>query len=110
MKLLDVWINCPDQQCAETISSQLLERRLVACSNIYPPVKSAYHWQGKIESEQEIPLLLKTRDSLFEELCKLVKELHPYEVPSIIGIPIEFVNDDYRRWLEKETEAAQLRK
>ena len=106
MKLLDVWINCPDLKCAQSISQRLLEKRLVACSNIYPAVKSAYHWQGNIESEEEIPLLLKTRASLFEELCQEVEELHPYEVPSIVGVPIEYVNDAYRCWLEQETGAA----
>ena len=103
MKLLDVWVNCPSQEVAETISSELLVRRLVACSNIYPKITSSYHWKDRIESEDEFPLLLKTRDSLFDEVSAVVCDLHPYETPGIIAVPIERVNIDYQEWLVKET-------
>ena len=103
MKLIDVWVNCPSREVAEAISSQLLNRRIVACSNTYPAIRSSYHWKGAIESEEEYPLLLKTRESLFGAVSSLISELHPYETPGIIALPIEQVNDEYRDWLIAET-------
>ena len=103
MKLIDIWINCPDQETAREISVQLLQQRLVACSNIYPEIESAYHWKGQIETDNEVPLLVKTRATLFEAVTAIVTELHPYETPAIMAIPLEQVNDEYKEWLLAET-------
>lgn len=106
MKLIDIWINCPDSETAQRIADQLLEQRLVACANLYPAIQSRYHWKGQIESDTEYPLLVKSRTRLFDAVCDVVTELHPYETPGIMGIPAERVNDDYRDWLLAETGAA----
>lgn len=103
MKLIDIWINCPDLETARKISNQLLQQRLVACSNIYPEIESAYHWKGEIETDSEIPLLLKTRATLFDAVAAVVAGLHPYETPGIVAVPMEYVNDDYKQWLIAET-------
>lgn len=101
--LVDIWINCPNAEVARSIGDALLDARLVACANLFPTISSAYHWKGAIEREDEIPLLVKTRRALFEVVAERVTELHPYETPSILGVPIELVNADYARWVVEET-------
>ena len=101
--MIDVWINCPDDETARRIGSALVEGRLAACANVFPRIWSTYHWQGKIEAEDETPLLVKTRDDLFDALCEAVRELHPYDVPSIVGTPVAHVNAEYAAWVEAET-------
>ena len=104
MKIIDIWINCPDLETARRISDALISARLAACSNIFPEIQSAYHWKGRIENDTEVPLLVKTREENFDSVVEQVRELHPYETPAIMGVPVEFVNDDYLRWLYSETE------
>ena len=105
MKLIDVWINCPDEEVAQKIADALISQRLAACSNIYAPISSRYHWKGDIEFASEVPLLVKSRGDLFDRLCEIVRSLHPDDTPSIVGVPIEYIDEDYARWLMEETEA-----
>jgi periplasmic divalent cation tolerance protein len=106
MKLIEIQVNCPSLEVAQMIADRLLEQRLVACSNIHAEIQSSYHWKGSIERENEIPLVLKTREELFESVAARVGSLHPYETPSIIGLPVEWVNRDYLSWIYRETAAA----
>lgn len=101
--ILDVWINCPDAATAQRIADALVEERLVACANVLGPIRSTYHWQGAIERDDEVPLLLKTRAALFDRVVARVEALHPYDVPSILGVPIERVNEAYATWVSGET-------
>lgn len=101
--IIEVWVNCPDEQTAATIADAIVGERLAACANIYPPICSRYHWKGKIESASEVPLLLKTRQSLFDNLVERVTMLHPYETPGIVGINVTFANAPYQTWLIGET-------
>ena len=98
-----VFITVDSQENAQKIASKLLAERKAACVNIIPKVESQYWWQGKIESANELLLIVKTRAELLEELIKLVKENHPYSVPEIIALPIIGGNKDYLQWIEKET-------
>lgn len=110
MALIEIWVNCPDEEVAQQISGHLLEKRLVACSNIFGEMNSSYHWKGRVESETEVPLLLKTREDLFDEVAAEVRASHPYETPSIVGMPVKLVNEDYERWVVAETDRALIRK
>ena len=101
--MIDVWINCPDDETARRIGSALVEKRLAACANVFPRIWSTYHWQGAVESDEESPLLVKTRDDLFDALCDAVRTLHPYDVPSIVGVPVVHVNAEYAAWVDEET-------
>ena len=105
MKLIEICVNCPTRDVALALSADLIERRLVACSNTPVELESRYRWKGKIEAESEVPMLVKTREELFESVANRVEELHPYETPSIIGILVDRVNQDYLEWIYAETVA-----
>jgi periplasmic divalent cation tolerance protein len=106
LAIIDIWINCPDEAVADRIAENLIDRRLVACANLYPAIRSVYRWQGGIARESEVPLLVKTRAELFDAVEKAVRANHPYETPSIIGLAIARVNADYRDWVFEETGGA----
>ena len=103
MRVLEIWINCPDDETAESISETLIEMRLAACTNTFSEIQSSYRWKGNVASEPEIPLLVKSREDLFDKIVEVVSAIHPYETPAILGIPVEFVNPDFRDWIIAET-------
>ncbi len=104
MKFVDVWITCPSSDVAERIAEALVGSRLAACANVFGKVRSIYRWRGDIERESEVPLLVKAREEHFDELAARVSELHPYDVPAVIAVPIGRVNADYGDWLVDATE------
>jgi periplasmic divalent cation tolerance protein len=87
---------------AEKLSRVLLERRLIACARIAGPVSSSYWWQGRITSSEEYVLTMKSDDSQYRELERVILELHPYEVPEIVATVITHVSEGYHQWLEEE--------
>jgi periplasmic divalent cation tolerance protein len=98
-----VFITVDSPVTAQKMMDKLLAERKAACVNIIPKVESHYRWQGKIESDDELLLIVKTRITLLDEIITLVKENHPYTVPEIIALPIVGGNADYLQWIEKET-------
>lgn len=100
-----VLTNLPDQQTAQTLAHQLVEQKLAACVNILSPCTSIYRWQGKIENAQEIPLLIKTTDTVYPALEKAIREMHPYELPEIVQVPLSGGLPAYIQWLIGETKA-----
>ena len=97
-----LFITTPTVEEAQRISKILLEQRKAACVNIVPRVSSLFWWQGKIDSARESLLIVKTTASQLNELVTLVKEIHSYDVPEIIAIPIVGGNQDYLEWIGKE--------
>jgi periplasmic divalent cation tolerance protein len=95
-----VLTTCPDQACAERIAKVLVEEGLAACVNILPPMRSVYKWQGKIESESEQLLLIKSTNQAFPAIRARILELHPYELPEIVAVPIADGLDRYLNWLQ----------
>ncbi len=102
-QLVVILCTVPDEATAEKLATGLVEGRLAACVNAVPGVKSFYRWQGKIEAETEIQLLIKTRSERFDELAAWISENHPYEVPEIIAIPADRVSDAYLTWAVEQT-------
>ena len=90
------------KETADHIAEQLIERRLAACVNIAGPIRSVYHWKGKIEDEQEYLLLIKTTAEQLEQLRSALKELHPYELPECIELAIEGGSAEYLAWIAGE--------
>jgi periplasmic divalent cation tolerance protein len=87
---------------AQQIARMLIEQHLVACAQVSGPVTSVYHWQGKIEEGDEWVCTLKTRESLFEKVAAVIREVHSYRCPEIVATPIVAASDDYLAWLERE--------
>jgi periplasmic divalent cation tolerance protein len=81
------------------IAGALVDAGLAACVNIIPGVRSVYRWQGKICDEEELLLLIKTTAARFEEVRRLVRSLHTYQVPEVISLPIGAADRDYISWL-----------
>jgi len=99
-----VYVTAPSEEEGARIAKILVEERLAACVNIIKEIRSIYRWEGKIEDDREVLLIIKTRRGLFSNLSKRVKELHSYSVPEIIALPIVEGSKDYIRWLSDVTE------
>jgi len=99
-----VFITAANEEVAAGIGHTIIGERLAACVNIIRSVRSIYRWQGRIEDEQEVLMIVKTKKSLFERLQERVKELHSYSVPEIIGLPVTEGSKQYLEWLGQETE------
>ena len=98
-----VYVTAPNEDEAAAIAKTLVGERLAACVNIVRPIRSVYMWQGKIEDDTEVLMIMKTRASLFDRLCRKVRELHSYSVPEVIALPVVSGSDDYLAWLRHVT-------
>jgi len=98
-----VFITASSEKEGEKIASALIKERLAACVNLIGGMKSTFRWKGQVSTEKEILLIAKTKDVRFEKLKKRVTELHSYEVPEIVALPILAGFEKYLSWIEKET-------
>ena len=87
----------------EEIARRLVEERLAACVNVVSGVKSIYWWQGKVESDAEDLLVVKTNADVLDKLITRVREIHPYEIPEVIALPVEKGLPEYLAWVVEET-------
>ena len=101
---IQVTTTTPSNQDAERIAQRLVERRLAACVQVVGPIASTYWWQGKVERSEEWLCIAKSRADLFAELEQAVREMHPYEVPEVIAVPIVEGSKPYLDWLARELE------
>ncbi|MDI6751804.1 MAG: divalent-cation tolerance protein CutA [bacterium] len=101
MKYIVVFITASEEEQAKKIAEELVSKRLIACANILPKVSSLFWWQGRICSEKEVLLILKTKEDLLDKVIKTTKELHSYEVPEIIALPIIGGSEEYLEWINK---------
>lgn len=98
-----VFITASKEEEAAAIARELVERKLAGCVNILPNIRSIYRWEGAIEDEGEVLMIVKTQRSLFEQLRTKVKEMHSYSVPEIIALPIVEGSPEYLAWLKEAT-------
>jgi len=103
MSAVLVITNLPDREAAIRLAEKLIGANAAACVNVLAPCLSIYHWQGKTESAEETPLLIKTLAALYPEVERLIRANHPYELPEIIQVPINGGLPAYLDWLESET-------
>ena len=97
------YITAPNEAEAVKIARALVENRLAACANIVKNVRSIYTWDGAIEDEAEVLMIVKTQKSLFHKLSEKVKEVHSYDVPEVIALPIIDGSEEYLQWLREST-------
>jgi periplasmic divalent cation tolerance protein len=87
-------------EIAQKLAHSIVASRLAACVNIIPNVRSVYEWQSKIQEDEELILMIKTRREYVPQLIEFVKKNHPYEVPELIELPINSGNQDYLNWID----------
>jgi len=98
-----IYCTCPDTEWGERIAERLVERRLAACVNIVPGLRSVYRWQGQVERADEALLLIKSTSDRLEALQAEVLALHPNELPEIVAVELASGLDAYLAWLREET-------
>lgn len=96
-----VLVTTPASDIAGQISQLLLEKKKAACVNIISNINSSFWWQGKIETQKERLLIIKTRTDLLDDIIKMVKKVHPDKVPEIISLPVVGGNPDYLKWMNE---------
>lgn len=97
-------ITAPSEEVGREIAGALLEKKLAACVNILPGLRSLYKWKGETCDDAEVLLIAKTRAEIFQEgFVPAVRAVHPYEVPEIIALPITMGLQSYLDWIGEET-------
>lgn len=99
-EVLVVLTSWPDAATARAAARQLIEERLAACANLVPAIESIYRWEGKLETANEVLMILKTTIGRYAQLETRVKALHPYDVPEILGLPVTEGLNAYLRWAQ----------
>ncbi|MGQ9584443.1 MAG: divalent-cation tolerance protein CutA [Anaerolineae bacterium] len=99
-----VVITCPSGEEAERIARTVVEERLAACVNVVPGVTSYYWWEGRVQQDAEWLLLAKTASARLEALTARVRELHSYEVPEVVALPIVGGSPGYLDWIAASLE------
>ena len=99
-----VFTNCASAEKAAKIATALVAQKLAACVNIVDSMNSVYLWQGKIEHSKETLLMIKTRQALYKSVQKAIQEMHEYELPEIIAVPIEAGETNYLNWVQSATD------
>lgn len=95
------FVTTPDETVAKTLARAIVSKKLAACVNIVPKITSIYEWDGKLNEDDEVLLMIKTQTDKIDELSKYVRENHPYEVAEVISLPIDNGNPPYLDWLTK---------
>jgi periplasmic divalent cation tolerance protein len=98
---LIVFCTCAGEQEALRLAKALVERRLAACVNVHPRMQSVYRWEGDVKLESEHLLLIKTTEECFSELRDAIAELHSYEVPELLAVPVWGGSDKYLAWIRE---------
>ena len=99
IKMTLIYITCSTEEEAVKISKHLLEKRLIACSNIHP-IRSLYKWKGKLQDEKEYAIMAKTKEKNYEKIKNEVRKMQSYDVPCILKIDAE-ANEEYEKWVNK---------
>ncbi len=103
MKPVLLYITAADKLQAVNLARALLEARLVACANVLPGVTSLYHWEGKLTEAEECVLIAKSTADRVREVAAMVAELHTYDTPCVVAVPIEGGAAEFLAWVERET-------
>jgi periplasmic divalent cation tolerance protein len=98
-----IYVTTSSREEALRIGRVVVADRLAACANVLPGITSVYKWQGEVREDVETALILKTRSDLVERLTARVKELHSYDCPCVVALPITDGNPDFLQWIAEET-------
>ena len=95
------YCSCPDAASAQALAEALVGERLAACVNRVPGIRSTYHWKDAVITDDEELLLIKTTDGRFDALKARLLQLHPYELPELIAVPVESGHTAYLDWVRQ---------
>lgn len=98
-----LYVTCGTNEEAVRIGRALVEGRIAACANVIPGMTSIYQWQGEINEDSEVIVLLKTRSDLVDRAVERIKTLHSYECPCVVALSVVGGNADFLQWITKET-------
>ena len=101
-ELLTVLMTAPDAEVAERLARTLVDERLAACANIVPGVVSVYRWEGEVQRDSEVLIILKTSAEVLDDLESRAVELHPYDVPEVLALPVRGGHGPYLDWVRAE--------
>lgn len=102
-EVIMVITNLPDRATAERIADTLVTEDVAACVNVLTECTSIYRWEGKLEHSREVPLLIKTTKAAYPQLEKMLRKLHPYDLPEIVALPVTAGLPEYLTWVAQET-------
>lgn len=102
--ILLVYITTPNKKDAKRIATALIEEKLAACANILPEIESIYYWKGELQQTGECLLLLKTHKEVLDNLIERAKEIHPYELPCIVALPLSHGLPEFLNWVGDEVD------
>jgi periplasmic divalent cation tolerance protein len=98
-----IYMTAPNDAEAHTIARVLVEERLAACVNILSGMRSVYRWEGEIQEDDEVVLIAKTRRDLVPALTDRIKDIHSYDCPCVVAIPIDGGNPEFLDWIDAQT-------
>ncbi|HSJ56113.1 MAG TPA: divalent-cation tolerance protein CutA [Anaerolineae bacterium] len=101
---LVVLMTAGSQEEADRIAGELVAARLAACVNVVPGITSVYRWQGEVQRDQEWLLIAKTRREALDRLVARVREIHSYDVPEVVALPVVDGSEAYLRWVDGEVD------
>jgi periplasmic divalent cation tolerance protein len=102
-EILVLLCTCPDATTAERIARELVGASLVACVNVAPGLRSIYRWNGAVQVDEEVLMILKTPSDCLAAARERLVELHPYEVPEVIALPVADGHHPYLQWVVDST-------
>lgn len=102
-KVLTVFVTAPDREVALSLARQVVEERLAACANVMPNVTSVFRWEDSMREEPEVLLIFKTGAERVEALIERISDLHPYDVPEVLALPVEAGYGPYLEWVRDST-------
>ena len=106
MDLVVVLVTASDADVAARIARTLVVERLAACGNIVPGLRSVYAWEGEVKVDDEVLLVLKTRPERVADLTRRVVELHPYDLPEVVALPVQGGHAPYLAWVGASVDPA----
>jgi periplasmic divalent cation tolerance protein len=100
-KYVIIFVTAPSEKIASQIGKMIISKKLAACVNIIPEIRSLYRWKNKICNDKEFLIIIKSSAKRFNELAVKIQKMHPYEIPEIISIPITKGSNSYMKWLSE---------
>ena len=103
MDIVVIYCTVPTKKLAKEITKVIMKHKLAACVSMIENVKSIFSWDGEICEEKEILMMIKTRRANYGKIKLVIEDMHSYNVPEIIALPVVDCSEDYLKWLAKET-------